>query len=190
MLKEPVLRPPAMLTVMAILYEACTICRPQTLFQLVSICGLLHGPLQDGCMHMWRHMWSSQIDHQCTCQSCCSSSWSLLLFMPVLTPVHRVCRTCAGFEDAPLLLARMTDALENGTCFAGRPADSFAVRNRMSLPGSLHRISAMKGDQGDIQGLTYRIGRHISGQHFPSPHDMFCSMLPTFVTIHTAPADK
>lgn len=45
----------------------------------------------------------------------------------------------------------------------GRPADSFAVRNRMSLPSSLHRISAMKGDQGDIQGLTYRIGRHISG---------------------------
>ncbi|KAL0051883.1 hypothetical protein WJX82_003776 [Trebouxia sp. C0006] len=45
----------------------------------------------------------------------------------------------------------------------GRPADYFGVRNRMSLRGSLHRISAMKGDQGDIQGLTYRVGRHISG---------------------------
>ncbi|DBB17921.1 TPA: PFAM ATPase associated with various cellular activities (AAA) [Trebouxia sp. C0006] len=46
----------------------------------------------------------------------------------------------------------------------GRPADYFGVRNRMSLRGSLHRISAMKGDQGDIQGLTYRVGRHISGK--------------------------
>lgn len=55
---------------------------------------------------------------------------------------------------------------------AGRPADSFAVRNRMSLPGSLHRISPMKSDQGDIQGLTYRVGRHISGQHFPFPQHM------------------
>ena len=68
---------------------------------------------------------------------------------------------------ANLVAARMTHALEQGTCLAGRPAHPFDVRNRMSLPGSLHRISAMKGDQGDVQALTYRIGRHISGQHSP-----------------------
>ena len=68
--------------------------------------------------------------------------------MPVLTVVHRVCKRCAGLEGMLLLLARMAQARENGTCPAGRPADPFAVRNRMSLPGSLHRISAMKGDQG------------------------------------------
>jgi len=90
----------------------------------------------------------------------------------------------------PFFCVGMAHALESGTWLAGRPADSFAVRNRMSLPGSLHRISAMKGDQGDIQGLTYRVGRHISGQHFPFAWHTIETMLPMFVTIRIAPADK
>ncbi|WIA32455.1 hypothetical protein OEZ86_003276 [Tetradesmus obliquus] len=35
--------------------------------------------------------------------------------------------------------------------------------NRMGVPGSLHRISAMRNRQGDIYGLTYRVGRHLPG---------------------------
>ena len=33
----------------------------------------------------------------------------------------------------------------------------------MSLPGSLHRISAMKGEEDEVHGLTFRIGRHVPG---------------------------
>ena len=120
---------PATLTVMVILYKACTVCRPQTLSQLMPICNLLHGPLQHGCMHAWQHMWSSHIDHQCMCQSCCRSSRSVLLFLPVLTLVHRVCRMCAGLEVMLLLLARMAHALENGT--------ASGCRLRRRLPGIL-----------------------------------------------------
>ena len=91
-----------------------------TLFQLMPVCDLLYGPLQDGCMHAWQHMWSSHIDHQCMCQSCCSLSRSVLLFLPVLTLVHRVYRMCAGLEVMLLLLARMAHALETGTALGCR----------------------------------------------------------------------
>ena len=39
----------------------------------------------------------------------------------------------------------------------------FGSDNRMGLPNSLHRISAIRNKTGGICGLTYRIGRHIPG---------------------------
>lgn len=41
--------------------------------------------------------------------------------------------------------------------------DPFRSDNRMGLEGSLHRISAMKDRHGAVNGLTYRIGRHVQG---------------------------
>lgn len=61
----------------------------------------------------------------------------------------------------------------------GTSGDLFDVRNRISLPGSLHRISAMKGDQGGIHGLTYRIGRHMPGRHVM--HTLKC---PGYIQCH------
>lgn len=134
MQKGLVLCQPAMLTVVAILYKACTVCRPQ--------------PCSSWCQSVIFCMYSCK-KFACMCGSTCG----------LLTSTISACAT--------FVAARLAHALENGTCLAGRSADPFAVRNRMSLPGSLHRISAMKGDQEEIQGLTYRIGRHISDQHFP-----------------------
>ena len=60
---------------------------------------------------------------------------------------------------------------------AGLQEDPFTRRNRLSLPGSLHRVSAMKGDSGRIHGLTYRIGRHMPGQHTHTPsQSRICSL--------------
>jgi len=36
--------------------------------------------------------------------------------------------------------------------------------NRSGIPGTLHRISAMRGRDRRELGLTYRIGRHVSGE--------------------------
>lgn len=47
---------------------------------------------------------------------------------------------------------------------AGLQERPFSRRNRLSLPASLHWVSAMKGDSGHIHGLTYRVGRHMPGQ--------------------------
>ncbi len=41
--------------------------------------------------------------------------------------------------------------------------DPFTSDNRMGVPGELHRISAMRNREGQIIGLTYRIGRHMPG---------------------------
>lgn len=39
----------------------------------------------------------------------------------------------------------------------------FYSDNRAGIPGTLHRISAMR-DRGDcVLGLTYRVGRHVPG---------------------------
>lgn len=40
----------------------------------------------------------------------------------------------------------------------------FSDVNRLGVPGSLHRISAMKDRQGVVYGLTYRVGRHVLGE--------------------------
>ena len=39
----------------------------------------------------------------------------------------------------------------------------FSSDNRAGIPSTLHRISAMRGRQGEFYGLTYRIGRHLEG---------------------------
>ena len=50
---------------------------------------------------------------------------------------------------------------------AGSP---FHQDNRMGIEGTLHRISAIRNRdaQHSVLGLTYRIGRHMSGQHVHS----------------------
>jgi len=42
-------------------------------------------------------------------------------------------------------------------------SDIFTSDNRAGIPGTLHRISAIRGRRHEILGLTYRIGRHIEG---------------------------
>jgi hypothetical protein len=39
----------------------------------------------------------------------------------------------------------------------------FSSSNRLSVSGSLHRISAMFTNTGTVSGLTYRVGRHVPG---------------------------
>lgn len=39
----------------------------------------------------------------------------------------------------------------------------FNDANRAGLPGTLHRISAMRNREDSIIGMTYRVGRHIPG---------------------------
>jgi len=40
---------------------------------------------------------------------------------------------------------------------------SFTRDNRIGIPSTLHRISAIRDKFNDIVGLTYRVGRHIDG---------------------------
>jgi hypothetical protein len=48
---------------------------------------------------------------------------------------------------------------------APAPAGLFNSDNRLALPGSLHRISAMRNTSAAraVYGLTYRVGRHVPG---------------------------
>ena len=46
---------------------------------------------------------------------------------------------------------------------AGGVAGPFASSSRVGISGTLHRISAMKNSLGNVNGLTYRIGRHLPG---------------------------
>ncbi|KAK9829776.1 hypothetical protein WJX72_007846 [[Myrmecia] bisecta] len=41
-------------------------------------------------------------------------------------------------------------------------ADPFRTDGRLGLPGTLHRISAIRG-HAQVTGLTYRVGRHVPG---------------------------
>ena len=41
--------------------------------------------------------------------------------------------------------------------------DLFQSDGRAGVPGTLHRISAIRDRQGCIVGLTYRVGRHVPG---------------------------
>lgn len=45
----------------------------------------------------------------------------------------------------------------------GRHGDLFYSDNRAGIPGTLHRISAMRDREAGIIGLTYRVGRHAPG---------------------------
>ncbi|KAL4531564.1 hypothetical protein Ndes2526B_g04327 [Nannochloris sp. 'desiccata'] len=42
-------------------------------------------------------------------------------------------------------------------------SDIFSSDNRAGIPGTLHRISAIRGRKHEVLGLTYRIGRHLEG---------------------------
>ena len=42
--------------------------------------------------------------------------------------------------------------------------DPFHADNRMGLKGTLHRISAIRDQDGSVIGITYCIGRHMPGQ--------------------------
>ncbi|KAG2434259.1 hypothetical protein HXX76_007984 [Chlamydomonas incerta] len=44
-----------------------------------------------------------------------------------------------------------------------QPPPLFGTDNRCCVPGSLHRISAMRDNAGRVYGLTYRVGRHTRG---------------------------
>ncbi|GAB4817298.1 hypothetical protein N2152v2_004344 [Parachlorella kessleri] len=65
----------------------------------------------------------------------------------------------------------VTEALECLAEAKGKPglggsagsSGLFYGDNRTGIPGTLHRISAMRGREKEVLGLTYRIGRHISG---------------------------
>lgn len=39
----------------------------------------------------------------------------------------------------------------------------FGSDNRAGIPGTLHRISALRSRRGDVVGLTCRVGRAVSG---------------------------
>jgi stage III sporulation protein SpoIIIAA len=40
---------------------------------------------------------------------------------------------------------------------------SFGTDNRAGIPGTLHRISAMRSRKGEVVGLTCRVGRAVTG---------------------------
>ncbi|KAL4443459.1 hypothetical protein ABPG75_011196 [Micractinium tetrahymenae] len=63
-------------------------------------------------------------------------------------------------EDALAHLAAAKGRLHLGD---GGHNDLFFSDNRAGIPGTLHRISAMRDRQGGIYGLTYRVGRHVPG---------------------------
>ena len=44
-----------------------------------------------------------------------------------------------------------------------RGGDLFFGDNRAGVPGTLHRISALRDREGVVAGLTYRVGRHVPG---------------------------
>eukprot|EP00878_Enallax_costatus_P005606 GHUV01005879.1.p1 GENE.GHUV01005879.1~~GHUV01005879.1.p1 ORF type:complete len:850 (+),score=282.70 GHUV01005879.1:452-3001(+) len=46
---------------------------------------------------------------------------------------------------------------------SNHPSGMFGSDQRLGVPGTLHRVSAMRDRQGNIYGLTYRIGRHVPG---------------------------
>jgi hypothetical protein len=59
-----------------------------------------------------------------------------------------------------------TMALDSSSS-SGRRAPFFSDTNRLGVPGSLHRISAMRDRAGAVFGLTYMVGRHVPGDCIP-----------------------
>jgi hypothetical protein len=54
-------------------------------------------------------------------------------------------------------------ALSGGWQGGGGGKRRFGSDKRLTLPGSLHRVSAIKDKWGEVTGLTYRVGRHLPG---------------------------
>ena len=51
----------------------------------------------------------------------------------------------------------------NTRSIAGGMVDPLARSSRVGINGTLHRISTMRNSHGNVNGLTYRIGRHLPG---------------------------
>ncbi|KAG2447382.1 hypothetical protein HYH02_007710 [Chlamydomonas schloesseri] len=74
-----------------------------------------------------------------------------------------------ALEKLELVTGRQEPSLRRGSNrpgsapAAGDGAPLFGSDNRCCVPGSLHRISAMRDNAGRIYGLTYRVGRHTPG---------------------------
>lgn len=68
--------------------------------------------------------------------------------------------TCQLSVDAAL---RALEDSKERLGASGPAASIFSSDNRAGVPGTLHRISAMRGRQGEVLGLTYRVGRHLEG---------------------------
>jgi hypothetical protein len=69
--------------------------------------------------------------------------------LPVSLDIRRALKRLAAAKQQ----AGSTDA----------PGQLFGSDNRAGVPGTLHRISAIRGRRGDVLGLTYRVGRHLPG---------------------------
>lgn len=48
--------------------------------------------------------------------------------------------------------------------YAQHAIGEFGSDNRAGIPGTLHRISAIRSRKGQVIGLTYRVGRAVRGQ--------------------------
>ena len=66
---------------------------------------------------------------------------------------------------------------------AEQAVGSFGGDNRAGVPGTLHRISAIRNRKGSVVGLTCRVGRAVTG-HIDMIRDIldgegFCCLWPT-----------
>ena len=61
---------------------------------------------------------------------------------------------------------------------AVRQMDPFMADNRVGIPGTLHRISAIRDRDSTIIGLTYRVGRHLDGMPVCLFVILFCTVWP------------
>lgn len=74
------------------------------------------------------------------------------------------CHMSIGDALKLLTESRIRLGLDPGYDREGGPgADIFCSDNRAGIPGTLHRISAIRGRRREVLGLTYRIGRHLKG---------------------------
>ena len=70
---------------------------------------------------------------------------------------------------------------------AALAACPFRADNRAGVPGTLHRISAIRDRDRSVIGLTYRVGRSVAGRASTSPDT--CSpevSMATFMLTHGA----
>jgi stage III sporulation protein SpoIIIAA len=87
----------------------------------------------------------------------------------------------ADLNEAVVKLARAKGIVSGESCTQmlpfGQDSDGSQLKsvlnklfdqdNRMGLPGTLHRISAMRTRDGGVSGITYRVGRHLPGVAMP-----------------------
>lgn len=86
--------------------------------------------------------------------------WTKLLLLPLplqwttsLLLQTAACRRCRCIFPGAALLHHFSEPPTPAPC--------------VGIPGMLHRISAIRGRDGRVLGLTYRIGRHVSGAWQP-----------------------